>query len=398
MVNWEMMENIINFTLPIDSNPSQWIKEHLKDANFVKEMDAKFYTHDVRELTNIFDIQLKKQGLDATKLQAGKKYSLNFENNMEKAQNQPPLAQNTKHQISQKQEEISFSATKNVNNPFSQQIKEAELIDRLKQSVVSDGEIGKFMQGEVGDCSLLANIQAISEKPAGKKIIKETIKRLPDGNFEVRFKGEPDEVYSVSKEEFFREENKKLSKGDDDVKIIEIAVRKYLKEKYPERANKKDKDILDGGFDSLRLLVGNQTFIVKHWKSEAGYIKYDYNLKSQEKYSIKDVKSLMDNISANQEDYAIQIVMNNVNERNTDGIYHSSTVHSIDRTAKKISLINPADNAKIVEFDDETVFNNLHGINLAKLSGNQIYSTKSKKNFDSIWNKLKAKSIILSEL
>ena len=108
-------------------------------------------------------------------------------------------------------------------------------IRATKSSTNSINEIskanGKFdldiQQGNTGDCWLLAGLISIIQKPAGKKALEDCLSVDELGNVTVNLKGFG-KVYKISAQEI--EESLHLSSGDGDVRAIEIAMDKYIKE------------------------------------------------------------------------------------------------------------------------------------------------------------------------
>lgn len=93
-----------------------------------------------------------------------------------------------------------------------------------------NGKIDKnFEQGYVGDCWLLSVIKGLSMKPKGLKLLNDSITVLPNGNVKVNLRG-INKTYEISKKEIAN--SKELSTGDGDVRAIEIAVNRYLRESY----------------------------------------------------------------------------------------------------------------------------------------------------------------------
>jgi len=97
-----------------------------------------------------------------------------------------------------------------------------------------DEIVGSFSQGKVGDCAFLYTLDNLAESSEGKNIIKETVKNNSNGTFSVKLKGASSAVI-VSEKELkkgtlnINGEEQKLSTGDKDVRIFEIAAAKYIK-------------------------------------------------------------------------------------------------------------------------------------------------------------------------
>ncbi|MEI8378014.1 MAG: hypothetical protein WCF95_05710 [bacterium] len=98
---------------------------------------------------------------------------------------------------------------------------------------LQDGIIGSFKQGCVGDCWFLARLKSIQEKDP--ELIKNLIKNNGNGTFSVKFPG-AEKPFDVTEEELksgkikIGKSEHKLSTGDKDVRLLEIAAVKALGE------------------------------------------------------------------------------------------------------------------------------------------------------------------------
>ena len=104
----------------------------------------------------------------------------------------------------------------------------------------SNGFIGDFKQGAVGDCWLLSGLKSLAVTPIGTDIIKNAITKNEDGTVTVKFKG-ANKSYTITEEEFNKAANetitspdgvqeKKYATGDADVLLFEIAMKKLKNE------------------------------------------------------------------------------------------------------------------------------------------------------------------------
>ena len=85
-----------------------------------------------------------------------------------------------------------------------------------------------FKQGDIGDCWLIAGINAIIDHTGGKEVIENLLEYdKNNGNVTVFLKGF-NKKYTITAKEI--KEFKQLSVGDGDIRAIEIAIDRYIKE------------------------------------------------------------------------------------------------------------------------------------------------------------------------
>ena len=341
----------LDFNLSAGSNPTKWIKANLQNENFVRSMDAQFHTHDLNKLSGIFDGQIKKQGLDSTRLKAGHEYKLNFEDNSVNLQRNSIYTQPAVPVITKPKADSAPIRP----NPFSSEIKDAKPAEykpevekpNLNPKKISDGKIGNFKQGSTGDCWLLAGIKGSADSPIGKEIIKNSIKRRPDGNFEVTFKGAPGKVFTVTKEELGR---KGLSTGDVDVRILERAAEKFYVNDDPERRAIKGKNILDGGYNhqATNLILGKGSY---------------YNIDKSDKDNNAKIMDLLRD-KAKDENTILIVSFDKTDKTVLDK--HAYSVRSVDEQAGIVRLINPHDTSKTTPVKLKDFLNNVNSIGYVK--------------------------------
>lgn len=118
-----------------------------------------------------------------------------------------------------------------------------------------NGEIDETVnQGNTGDCWLVASIIELSQKPAGAAALKSIISiEEATGNVIVKLK---ERTYNITKEEIIKSDH--LSCGDDDMRAIEIAIDKCLRDTaYFSTESLQPYDIQGGEFsDVIQILFG----------------------------------------------------------------------------------------------------------------------------------------------
>lgn len=107
----------------------------------------------------------------------------------------------------------------------------------------------------------MASIKAIANTPNGLKRLNDSIKVLENGNIEVNLNG-VNKSYIITAEELNSRED--LSRGDKDVRAIEIAMEKYFKEANSDEITGGKKD-LDGNYMivAYKILLGNKEKIME---------------------------------------------------------------------------------------------------------------------------------------
>lgn len=156
------------------------------------------------------------------------------------------------------------------------------------------GKILKFQQQKTGDCGLLAPIGALSFINQGAKIIRKSFSTDYHEGIGVKLQG-VDETYFVTPEEI-RDSESRLSKGNDAVRALELAVEKRERDKLEtskatadksqhSELDKRIKAPLNYGFykkEAFQLLTKCRTDSV----SSYNYTKVDYPQDSDFSYRL----------------------------------------------------------------------------------------------------------------
>jgi len=84
----------------------------------------------------------------------------------------------------------------------------------------------------VGDCFVLASINALANSQAGRELIERSIVQNADGSYTVTFAGDPEHPITVTADEV-ASTGDGFSIGDPDMNVLEIALDKYAAQ-HPE--------------------------------------------------------------------------------------------------------------------------------------------------------------------
>lgn len=207
-----------------------------------------------------------------------------------------------------------------------------------------------YKQGRTGDCWLLAVIKGISRNPKGLKILNDSIKVNQNGTVTVHLKG-VDKTYTISQKEIGNATE--LSSGDGDVRALEIAVNRYLREEYKEKDGKRAS--VDGNdmLTAYKIFTGKDHFMPlysngDHWINPEWYGEEPISDELIDKFNKKDQITCV-SAHGNKKDIPVSTSLN------TKGVLtknHAYTVTSADQ--KYVYLINPWDTATELKVDRKT--------------------------------------------
>lgn len=183
---------------------------------------------------------------DKEDIDALKNVQKQLENKQSKETNLFDFFKNNKNNIDVN--DFSFQSVMNASFSSGANVKHSEKNEDVKTNFLtkffkSDGKAGEFSQSPlVGNCALLSTLKSLSSVPEGAKCIKDAIsKDTASGNLLVSFKG-VGKTYKISDTELY---GAAVSVGDADVRAIELAVNKYIKERSREVSNGAGPDIVD---------------------------------------------------------------------------------------------------------------------------------------------------------
>lgn len=141
-----------------------------------------------------------------------------------------------------------------------------EIVDEDKAYQLSqlniNGKIEDFRQGTAGDCWLLSGLKALSETKKGAEIIKNSISQDKEtGNVTVTIKSfvSGDKVSYTFTPKQINEAETRLSRGDDDVRVIEMAIEQSRKDAYTVLKDERLLDLSSGlNSESFLLIAGKE--------------------------------------------------------------------------------------------------------------------------------------------
>lgn len=235
-----------------------------------------------------------------------------------------------------------------------------------------NGKIDSFEQGdEAADCWLLAGLKGFSLSVSGQRTIKKAISQDAKGNVTVYLKGAK-ESYTFSPEEIIKAE-KRLSKGDDDVRVIEMAIEQHrlklikggngVKIGTPSKPDL-DKRIGSGSLE-IPLDYGNSdeiNFLLTGKKSK--YYHSSWLTRLFDKGFSSDVKGCLSKIQNNQGKYVATTTFKTDKGRMTTE--HEYTIAMVDNDY--VMIVNPWDSLKYIKIKKEDFIDNYSQITLSDIS------------------------------
>jgi hypothetical protein len=146
----------------------------------------------------------------------------------------------------------------------------------------------KAPQGREGDCFLLAPIISFAASDKGRKILENIISVDANNNVTVTLKGQK---FKITEAELKGSDH--LSRGDLDIRAIEIAVERYVLEHGLKDGSKMQYDISAGRVDdAMELLTGNQIFYTDNTDKKRRMVReFDIN-KQAMSFNTTDDKSV----------------------------------------------------------------------------------------------------------
>lgn len=236
----------------------------------------------------------------------------------------------------------------------------------------SDGKIGNTKQQNIGDCWVLAGVNALNFSEKGQQLIKDAITHNDDGSVTVKLVGGGKE-YTFSAEEIalnqYEDGSKKYSTGDTDMNLIEMAIGKYRKENY------ENEEATIIGLDRAHhkpLGATNENPLETGMVDEAVYLltgtNAEYWIDPRIINADKCAEKLLDKFKDNPEDYAGTCSFKKDDTSITDGKIVDSHVYSIKSIDdENVYIVNPWDSSKTITYPRDKFVDNLNELSLTDL-------------------------------
>ena len=227
-------------------------------------------------------------------------------------------------------------------------------IVNISDDTTIDGEIGDFSQQNEGDCWLLAGIKATANTKDGAEIIKKDITKYENGNVKVYLKG-VNETYTFTQKEInnpIQANGLSLSRGDADVRAIEMAVAKhrynliksgtYTKSGDPRTSigGGTLNDPLAGGYNAREagfLITGKMPEEIKNEDiSDKVCNAFNHKCKGE-----ADVDDYLDKISENPHKYSGVVSFGNNISKKGIRANHFYSIKSVSKDGKTVIMNNP---------------------------------------------------------
>jgi len=222
----------------------------------------------------------------------------------------------------------------------------------IEQSTVRiNGKIEDFEQGNTNDCWALTGIRALANTKKGAEIIKNSISQTKNGNVTVKLKG-VNETYTFTPAQI-KESEGRLSTGDDDVRVIEMAMEQH-------RLNIFKRGFYVGIGDINGERAGVQNPLESGCPSEAIFLLTG---KDSEYYSssgcfFADALISLSKIRKNPDKYAGTTSFKEEKDLVTND--HAYSIKSVD--TESVTVVNPWDSSKGVKIYNNKFLENYYGV------------------------------------
>lgn len=292
---------------------------------------------------------------------------------------------------SNKSTALKTDAVSNVfNGKISAAIKEDNIWQSKEQKTLTNptkenkpiikinGRIEDFEQGDTGDCWALAGIKSISNTKKGAEIIKNMISQDKNGNVTVRLP-HVKEMYTFSPKEI-KEAEGRLSTGDDDVRVLELALEKHrlklVKKGYSDETlkpfglfhpkervgngNQKEPLKAGTGAEAFAILTGTAPYVNRN--QDGILIEPDERIEFSRDKTKGDY---LDMLQKNPQRYAATTYFD-FDEGENIAAMHEYSIKAVD--GDYVYLVNPWESSKTVKMKKDDFILNSAGIDFCDLN------------------------------
>lgn len=219
----------------------------------------------------------------------------------------------------------------------------------FESEIFVDGKIDRNFQRNEGDCWVLFAVNALANTTKGAECIKESIKEKENGNIAVTLKGAK-KTFEFTPEEI-KAAKKRLSAGDDDVVLVEMAIETHRKELLESKTGTMDVDSVENNIGlgtkkhPLKGGLVNEAFFLLTGKQSLVYTSPDGQTAPDKSIYIdaSGVEKNLDIMMNNPDKYASGAIFKDTKKGNLV----NNHFYSIKRVEKdSIVLVNPWDSGE----------------------------------------------------
>lgn len=134
----------------------------------------------------------------------------------------------------EKQDNLSYADQKRLTADFKKFVNRSDTLQTPKPAMPNGKVDRPFKQGQTGDCWLLSGIKALSMTKEGQAMLDKVVTVDNKGNAIVKLKG-VGKTYTVTARDL--KCSNELSSGDTDIRAIEIAMDRYMRETVTDDLN-----------------------------------------------------------------------------------------------------------------------------------------------------------------
>lgn len=246
-----------------------------------------------------------------------------------------------------------------------------------------NGVIDEFEQGGTNDCWLLSELNSLSQKSWGKKVIKNAIQPDGKGGAIITLKGAEgnQKSFHVTKKEIIEVRKKQsmgdfqYSFGDDDVLAVELATEKYF--------NTQGEHSLDG----FKIKKCSLADIVNLFTGSSKRVMF--KALDEDSYVVRDYTQFLESMEKNPNKYIATVGFKKGNKAGCKN-NHAYEIYSIKKAKcghKIVTIVDPHDNTKKFDIDYYTFLNSLDHLKFNVQPGESLGNI-DQLNYDALERKI----------